>query len=140
MTYNSPNSKIVVISGGFKEDIRVQCNNETIDIDPLRAMQEEADTRIMLHIMHTSSKFVCVMARDTDILIIMLGHNKSIHGKDVWMKSGTMKKPKDMSLKKIITQNTLSNESLELLIPFHAITGCDTTSFMYGQNKVVVYS
>ena len=75
MTYNSPNSKIVVISGGFKEDMRVQCNNETIDIDPLRAMQEEADTRIMLPIMHTSSKFVCVMARDTDILVIMLGHN-----------------------------------------------------------------
>ena len=76
-----PDSKTFVVGGGFREETRVESNRSNLELHHLMAIQEEADTRLILHCKYTSSKFVCTMARDTDILILLLAHSTSMKNK-----------------------------------------------------------
>ena len=68
----------MVVSGGFEEEDTVQCNQAELDISNLRALHEEADTRIVLHASHCANKSgavnIIASARDTDVLILLLAH------------------------------------------------------------------
>lgn len=50
----APPHKIVVVSGGFKDEEEVRCSDSTVNVDRLRGNHEEADTRIVLHVMHNN--------------------------------------------------------------------------------------
>lgn len=54
---------------------------------------------------------------------------------NLWMKAGTHKKPKYIPVKEVIHARNLSIADVQLLLPFHAITGSDTTSFLSGHSK-----
>ena len=49
------------------------------------------------------------------------------------MKAGTSKKQKYIPVHEIA--RSLSTSCLQAFIPFHAITGCDTTSYISGNTK-----
>lgn len=51
------------------------------------------------------------------------------------LKSGTLKQPKFISVEDVIAERNLDQISAKLLLPFHALTGCDTTSFLSGHSK-----
>ena len=97
------------------------------------ANHEEADTRLVLHSIHSDAQTVVVYARDTDILILLLAHRLKIPCEFIWMISGTSNNRSYVPVHTIF--NSLPEGSAPRLIPFHALTGCDTTSFICGHSK-----
>ena len=77
---------------------------------------------------------LCFLAaiRDTDVLLLLLVHHTWFSSK-MWIRAGTSKKPKYIPLGEV-SANLPCNSSSALL-PFHAITGCDSTSFFCGHSK-----
>ena len=73
-----------------------------------------------------------VWARDTDVLALLTAHIPHI-GCTVWMMAGTSKKPKFIPVNDVF--ENLPPGAAQSLLAFHAITGCDTTSFLSGHTK-----
>ena len=45
-------NKILFIAGGFIEEDHLECSVDYVDVTELKALHEEADTRLVLHSMH----------------------------------------------------------------------------------------
>ena len=125
----APEGKTVIVAGGFQEENAVQCKNPNQDVSLFRGFHDEADTRIILHWMHSTSDFIMVSSRDTDVLLLLMAHYDCIDGK-LWMKAGTRSKPKYIPVRDVILNNNLDPMAIKLFLLFHAITGSDTTSFL----------
>lgn len=110
-------------------------SNPELGIHLLEAFHEEGDTRIVLHCLHTDAESVVVWARDTDILILLLAHFHKMICTKLWMKVGTAKQRKYIPIHKVRDNLSLHSSVLETLIPFHAVTGCDSVSFFAGHGK-----
>ena len=54
------------------------------------------------------------------------------------MKAGTYKKPKNIPVHDIVS--SIPQNILKSLIPFHALTGCDTTSFIAQHTKMSAWN
>ena len=52
--------KTIVIGGGFLEEEKAESTNSAIDTSVLFAKHEEADTRMILHCIHTNSEAIVV--------------------------------------------------------------------------------
>ena len=98
------------------------------------ADHEEADTRLVLHAIVNSCDTVVVSARDTDVLILLLAHFLCMSSANVWMMAGTAARRKYFNIRAI--SENLPAESLSALLPFHALTGCDTTSYKSNHSKL----
>jgi len=99
----------------------------------LKVAHEEADTRTLLHAVNSSCDTVVVSARDTDVFIMLLSHLNKMRCKELWMMAGTSKKRRFIPIHDIHCK--LSPEVLSSLLAFHAISGCDTTSYIRGHTK-----
>ena len=62
------------------------------DVSTLAATHEEADTRIIVHDLHTNLKTVVVCARDTDLILLLLHHYQRFQCDEVWVMAGTSAK------------------------------------------------
>ena len=124
----------IVVAGGFEDAQGVQSTNPTTPLEPLRANHEEADTRVVLHAVHSPCSRVVVSARDTDIFLVLLHHFKSTKSEECWMMTGTQKTRLFIPIHKVY--KSLDPEFVEILLAFHAITGCDVTSFIAGIGKL----
>ncbi|KAG1677172.1 putative protein in type-1 retrotransposable element R1DM [Nymphon striatum] len=130
---NAPAGKTLVVAGGFRDEEEVQTSNPNLDVKTLRARHEEADTRVILHCVHADT--VVVAARDTGILVLLIAHYPKMKCKQLRLKAGTYMKPKYIPVHEV--QNVLSfdDQVFETILPFHAITGCDTVSYLFGHSK-----
>ena len=101
---------------------------------------EEADTRIVVHVMHALTqgwKTVQVRTVDTDVIVVLVG---VFHRKlqcqpfaDIWVAFGVGKTYKLYSINAIC--NSLGASKSRALPMFHALSGCDTTSSFRGKGK-----
>ena len=139
-------SKILYVA--FEEKcLRFYGSNHTEERD-LFSNQEEADSRMLLHIKYESDndnaerkKFV-IHTPDTDVLIISLGNLHNING-DIFMRTGTGDRSRTISLQRIkdkleqrIGDREVSTDELcEALVGYHAFTGCDSVSTFAGKGK-----
>lgn len=130
---NSPHDKEVVAAGGFADEQVVKSSRDTTNLIPLRATHEEADTRLILHAISISLDTVVVSARDTDVLLLLVSHFTRMTSENIWMMTGTAKKRKYIPIGQVY--HKLPSNSAEALLPFHALTGCDTTSYFCGHTK-----
>ena len=131
--------KIVVVSGGFDDEKEVRCSKSTaVNLKTLQSSHEEADIRFVLHAIHHNGKVndVVICARDTDVLLLLLAHKERITSK-VWLWAGTSKKPKYIPIDQVF--NNLPPSTKRGQLQFHAITGCDTTSYLSGHSKTTVW-
>lgn len=64
--------------------------------------------------------------RDTDVLLLLLAHHDRIGCIHLYMKAGTSKDPKYFPVHDI--RKLLSDDQVDTLLAFHAITGCDSVS------------
>ena len=81
---------------------------------------EEADTRMVVHVMDSLEKgFNDIMIRtvDTDVIVILIGEFHTIH-----QSFNTL-------------SENLGRDKSRSLPPFHAFTGCDSTSSFFGKTK-----
>ena len=60
--FQAPDDREIVFAGGFREELEVRSSKTTTDLTQLRATHEEADTRMVLHAVH--SQF------NTDVLVL----------------------------------------------------------------------
>ena len=94
---------------------------------------EEADTRMLIHALRENTNVV-IVARDTDVLMIMIYIYALKEVTAVWyMKYGA---EKFANIGKIVKH--LGRTVSLMLVHLHCITGCDTTSYMYGVGKARV--
>ena len=131
----APENKIVVVSGGFKDEQQVESSAPGVNTDELEAKHEEADTRLILHCVKSQASSVVVAARDTDVLVLLLAHFSKMPSTKVWMKAGTSKNRKYIPIHTIVDQILPDNSFLGALPAFHSLTGSDTTSFLAGHSK-----
>ncbi|MES9880098.1 MAG: hypothetical protein ABW185_04375 [Sedimenticola sp.] len=134
---HAPADKTVVVAGGFRTADEVQSSNPDLDIQELVANHEEADTRLVLHCMHSDAECIVVLARDTDVLVLLVAHFHKMKCQKMWMKAGTAKRRKYIPVHEIRQQ--LTEPVVDALIPFHAMTGCDTVSYFAGHSKAMAW-
>eukprot|EP00795_Rhopilema_esculentum_P012187 gene12187-biopygen2319 len=125
--------KEIVTAGGFINELLAQSSNYYTDTLSLIADHKEADTRLALHAINATCNTVVIAARDADVLIILVSHCERMRCNDLWMMSGTSKKRKYIPVKEIL--HALHEGSVQALIPFHTLTGCDTTSYLSGSTN-----
>ena len=116
----------------------------------LESNQEEADTRMLLHMKcegnndddNVRNKKFIVHTPDTDVLILCLGHLHNING-DIFIRTSTGDHLRTISIQKIkdklenqIGDLEVSPDDLcEALIGYHSFTGCDSVSAFAGKGK-----
>lgn len=132
---NVPADKTLVVSGGFHKEDDVRTNNSNLSIEGLQANHEEADTRIVLHCLHCDADKIVVSARDTDVLVQLVALFHKIRCTKLWLRAGTSEKRKYIPVHEIRQKLSFTDPVFETLIPFHAITGCDTVSYIAGISK-----
>lgn len=71
------------------------------------------------------------------MLLLLLAHQHRITSK-VWVATGTAKKPKFIPLDDVYLK--LPAGSGKAILQFHAITGCDTTSYLFGHSKKIAWT
>ena len=80
---------------------------------------------------------IMIRTVDTDVIVILIGHFYSIvdhyPDADLWIAFGTGKHFLYYHLNTICGR--LGREQSPCLPPFHAFTGCDSTSSFYGKTK-----
>ena len=112
----------------------MQSLERAIDLSALRGTREEADTtRLIVHCVNSSLNNIVVSARDTDVLLLLVAHIPHIPCPNLYMMSGTAKTRKYFNIRAIY--ENLPAGSVSALLPFHALTGCNTTSFICNHSK-----
>ena len=132
-----PCNKVLITAGGFLEEDTVWCSKDSIETTTLCATHEEADTRIVLHAIHSQADTVVVSASDTDVLILHIAHRDKMTSTRVYMRSGTAKRRKYIPVHEI--HNKLPQAVVKSLLPFHAVTGCDVTSQIEKRSKATTW-
>lgn len=106
---------------------------------------EEADTRIILHVydsLESGLRKIMIRTVDTDVVVILIGefHNivDNYPSVELWVAFGTGKHFRYYSINTICTN--LGRERSRCLPPFHAFTGCDTTSSFFGRTKKTAWA
>ena len=133
---NAPGYKEVIVAGGFEDGQEVKCSKATVDIScvtQLRCNHEEADTRLVLHALYSTNETVVVSSRDTDVLVLLVAHYPLAKCKKLWMVSGTSGRHRYIPIDAVY--NKLPPTSAPCLLTFHALTGCDTTSYFANHTK-----
>ncbi len=121
----APEEKEIVIAGGFTEELEVRSSKETSDLHAQRSTHE-ADTRMVLYAVHGQFRTVVVSSQDTDVLLLLVAHFERAQCEHLWMMSGTSKKRRYIPVN--VVYDKLEKGLFTTLLPFHALTICDTTS------------
>ncbi len=118
----------------LKEGVVCYPARETYMLAP--CSHEEADTRMMVHVADAAaSGYSSILIRtvDTDVVALAVAVVDKIEVSEVWIMFGTGKNQRMLPIHEI--SKKLGQEKSQCLPLFHALTGCDTTSFFLGQGK-----
>lgn len=95
--------------------------------------ESDADTLIVRTALTLAErKHVTVVADDTDILVLLLYHNQ----RDTIMQSATCP-GKTRDIKSM--QHAVGEAGCKVILFSHALTGCDTTSALFGKSKSAAF-
>ncbi|CAG2253275.1 unnamed protein product [Mytilus edulis] len=151
-TYHVGENKCLVLAGAFSnpEIVRQLSNEHVIDLPDLFCSHEEADTRILLHVIHSDKIFqqlnirgrIIVKCSDTDVLVLCVHYFKVlVSTEQMWFLTGSTNSLRDC--RRYIPIHELSKSLSPLLANIlpavHALTGCDTTSAIFGFGKKTVF-
>lgn len=105
------------------------------DVEELRSVQEEADTRILLHVKHAGAQVpsTIIISEDSDVMILCLAFQKDIKCK-MFVKCGTASRIRYIDVSKVA--KTIGHSTCTALPGMHAYTGCDTVSSFSGRGKL----
>ena len=76
---------------------------------------------------------IMITASDTDVLVIILSNFHRIPDSEIWMLFGVGKHQRYIAVHEIA--NSLGPVKCRSMSIFHALTGCDVTSFFCGRGK-----
>ena len=87
---------------------------------------------LVLHAVYSQHDIVVVASQDTDILLLVF-HFSRAYCRELWMLSGTTKKRRYFPIHTIVEH--LPDSIIPKVLAFHALTGCDTKSYMANHSK-----
>ena len=64
----------IVVAGGFRDELEVKSSTCTTELGPFESTNEEADTRLVLHAVHSQFHTVVATSRYTDVLLLLVSH------------------------------------------------------------------
>lgn len=146
---NGPSSlgdnEFLIIAGGFenpKHVFLITKNDDPKNIYSLNSNQEEADTRIILHVLaevdHGNS--ILVKSVDTDVLLLLLHYYSTaqeLSSCQLFIQLGHSKNKRYIAIHDIVEKLGLS--ICKNLLAIHCLTGCDTTSAFYKIGKKTAF-
>ena len=101
---------------------------------------EESDTRMVLHVnasLERGLRIIMIRTVDTDVVVILISQFHSIIDRypdaKLWIAFGTGKHFRFYNINSILA--ILGRERSRCLAPFHAFTGCDTTSSFLAERR-----
>ena len=121
-------------SGLFETPTEVRVKGLTdFEMRSLECDNEEADTRLLIHILMSPYSYIIVHYCDTDIFVILLANYLKLKakGKTVFLK----RKTGYLNISHIAETLLAKGINLTLLPLMHTLSGCDTTSYFYGSGK-----
>ena len=128
--------QLFVLGGGLvnrKQTFGIT-NISAIEIKDLCYDHEEADTRMILHCRHVvlSSEIENVVAwsSDTDVAILPAHHFEDLRCTQLWFRTGVADQARFIPIHQICSN--LGDEICRILVSFHALTGCVSTSGLQG--------
>ena len=128
------------VSGGKNFKTFRISKTEVFSASHLDSIQEEADTRIVLHLQAAARqgiKRAVVYSPDTDVAVLLLHHRSAIDCEEIYMLTG--KEEKHTFSKRFIPiheiHKKLSQDELNILLSVYCISGCDTVSSFFGHGK-----
>jgi hypothetical protein len=140
------------LAGVSNDPITVKkiCSEGVSDCPELFCTHEEADTRMLLHVIHADRIFgekrtkgrIIVKSSDTDVLVLCVHYFPSLqHTDELWFQTGAISSTKDG--RRFIPVHDICNSIdpviYKILPAVHAVTGCDTTPSMFGIGKRTVF-
>lgn len=115
---------------------KVQCFQE----EELNSTHEEADTRIILHLMHAArsneDKTILIRSPDTDVFLLLLKFSPDLPS-PVYFDTGFANKRRLIDMKAVVQNHGPDISSV--MFSLHAFTGCDSTSAFVRRGKVAPY-
>lgn len=116
--------------------------NRQIEVSSLSpCQQEEADTRMMLHLYHAAQQGhtkAYLRTVDSDVVVLAINLFQKLGLTQLWIGFGHGKAYKDISIHSVVEM--LDPQHIIALPFFHAITGCDVVSSLYGIGKKTAWS
>jgi len=103
--------------------------------------QEEADTRIFLHVadqIRCGHKEVMIRTVDTDVVVIAVGLFYQLGANKLWISFGTGQNHRYISIHDLA--HALGPDNSQSLLFFYSFTGCDTTSAFANKGKKTAWS
>lgn len=105
--------------------------------EELKSEQEEADTRLLLHVQHAANerryRSIIVSSEDTDVRILCLAFSFSINV-PIYQRCVSQMNARYVDIGKIA--HVISQDVCKALPGLHAFTGCDAVSAFAGIGKV----
>ena len=108
--------------------------NKPLFFSGIKSTDKEVDPRIVVQCKHTPSQNIVVWSTDTGELLLLVAHATTIN-RQIITKDGTCKSQKFISIKAIINASGFQPSTALALLPFHALTWSDTTSYLAGHSK-----
>ena len=70
----APTAKTIVVTGAFDDPMEVRCSDPDLN--------EEADTRIILSVIHSTAEHIIVESQDTDVFAALVTNYKHLGQKN----------------------------------------------------------
>ena len=137
MARSSLQSGNILVSGGGLQNsdqaMCVQCGNASL-IRSLTCNHEEEDKHVLLHASRAADMLsrVVMVYPDTYVVVLCLHFAQTI-GTGLWLKTDVYDLVRYIPLHDIA--RALGSKMCESIPAFHALTGCDSTSYLCGKGK-----
>ena len=133
-------TKEMVTSGLFETPTEVRVKGLTVTELEMRSLEwdhEEADTRLLIHILMSPYSYIIVHCCDTDIFIIRLANYLNLKAKE---KLFLKRKTGYFNISYIAETLLAKGINLTSLPLTHALSSCDTISYFYGIGKTTAWA
>ena len=130
-------NRIVFVTHGPK-CIKIRSNNGTVTselCEDLTTNQEEADTRMFLHVAHASRsghERIAIKSSDTDVEVLACFYSINMPSQ-LFLESGTQARARIIDVTKVC--DSLGSATCRALPGLHALTGCDSVSSFATKGK-----
>ena len=138
----------IYLAGGFTDGTVTMklTKHGAISDDSMASTHEEADTRLILHVMEADRTYeskgtrgrTVVQASDTDVLVLLLHYFSQLKAtEELWMFSGrtTPLTDKRRYIGVHAIYGVMGEAFCRILPAVHSISGCDTVSSFFGIGK-----
>jgi hypothetical protein len=129
--------------------VKVVSDQEVFNCPDLCSTQEEADTRMILQALHADKRLkelgkqgmIIIKTSDTDVIVLRIYFDKQMTNTiELWVQIGNVSNVKDGHRFLPIHElcSSLSEITCRVLPGAHALSGCNTTSSFFGNDKQLV--